>query len=97
MVPHTKILLFGDQTVDVYPEIKHLTRQSKHSLTLHTFLQNASDVLQSETAKLNAQEREKIRAFDSILTLAEANANGGLDVVTSTVLLCVAQLGSLIL
>ncbi|KAL8701306.1 MAG: hypothetical protein Q9201_004977 [Fulgogasparrea decipioides] len=97
MVSHKRILLFGDQTADIYPDIKHLTRHSKHSLTLQTFLQNASDILHSETAKLYARERKKFGAFDSILTLAEASVNGRLDVVTSTVLLCVAQLGFLIL
>ena len=97
MTSQSRVLLFGDQTVDVYLDIKYLTHQSKHSLTLRTFLQNASDVLQSEIAKLNRWERERFRAFDSILVLAEVHVNGGLDVVISTVLLCVAQLGSLIL
>ena len=96
MASHKRVLIFGDQTVDVYPDIKHLTQQSKHLLILQTFLQNASDVLQSETAKLHTRERERFRAFDSILGLAESHVNGTLDVVISTVLLCVAQLGSLI-
>ena len=97
MTLQSRVLLFGDQTVDVYPDIKYLTQQSKYSLTLRTFLQHASDVLQSEIAKLHRWERERFRAFDSILVLAEVHVNGGLDVVISTVLLCVAQLGSLIL
>ncbi|MCJ1479554.1 hypothetical protein MMC13_008240 [Lambiella insularis] len=97
MALQSRVLLFGDQTVDVYPDIKYLTRQSKHSLTLRTFLQNASDVLQSEIVKLHRWERERFRAFDSILNLAEVHVDGGLDVVISTVLLCVTQLGSLIL
>ena len=97
MLSHQRILLFGDQTADVYPDIKRLTRQSKDSLILQTFLRNASDILQWETAKLDTRERERFRAFDSILNLADVHVNGDLDVVVSTVLLCIAQLGSLIL
>lgn len=97
MAPQTRVLLFGDQTVDVYPAIQDLVRQSRHSLTLQTFLQNARDVLQCETAKLHTHDRARFQAFDSILSLAEAHLNGRLDVVISTVLLCVAQLGTLML
>lgn len=97
MVSPKRVLLFGDQTGDVYTAIKYLARQSRQSLTLRTFLRNASDVLQSETSKLHTRERERFPPFDSILSLAEAHANGRLDVVLSTVLLCVVQLGALIL
>lgn len=97
MALRKRVLLFGDQTVDVYPAIKLLTRLSKHSLNLRTFFRNASDVLQLEIAKLHTNEREKFQAFVSILDLAETRVDGNLDVVVSTVLLCVAQLGSLIL
>ena len=92
-----RVLLFGDQSVDVYPAIKELARQSRRSLTLQTFLRNASDVLQSEIAKLHTHERERFRAFDSILSLAEPHVDGRLDVVISSVVLCVVQLGALIL
>lgn len=96
MVSPKTVLLFGDQTGDIYTAIKDLARQSRQSLTLRTFLQNASDVLQLETSKLHTRDRERFRPFDSILSLAEAHADGGLDVVISTILLCVVQLGALI-
>ena len=97
MASPKRVLLFGDQTADVYTAIKDLARQSRQSLTLHTFLQTASDALQSETAKLHTRERERFQAFDSIVSLADAHVNGPLNVVISTVLLCVVQLGALIL
>ena len=91
-----RILLFSDQTVDVYPAIRDLFRQSRHSLTLQTFLRSSTDALQIETAKLHTHERRRFQCFDSILCLAEPHVNGHLDVVISTVLLCVVQLGALI-
>ena len=97
MVSPKRVLLFGDQTGDVYTAIKDLARQSRQSLTLHTFLRNASDVLHSQISKLHTRERERFSPFDSILSLAEAHADGRLDVVICTVLLCVVQLGDLIL
>lgn len=97
MASPKQILLFGDQTADVCPEIRYLTLESKHSWNLHSFLQNVTDLLQFEITKLGTRERERFRNFDSLISLAESHENGGLDVVVSTVLLCVAQLGLLIL
>lgn len=92
------LLLFGDQTVESYPTIKLLARQSKDSLTLQTFFRRTTDALQSQIAKLNVFERARFFTFDSILGLAESHVQSGVnDVVVSTVLLCTAQLGSLIM
>lgn len=97
MASTKRVLLFGDQTVDVCTAVKDLARQSRQSITLHTFLQTASDALQSETAKLHTRERERFQGFDSVLSIADAYENGPPDVVISTILLCVVQLGALIL
>ena len=91
-----RILLFGDLTADTSTAIKDLTRQSRQSLTLRTFFQNVTDALQTEIAGLHTRERQRFHAFDSILGLAEAHDNGRLDVVVSAILLCAAQLGTLI-
>lgn len=97
MALNKRILLFGDQTVDVHPEIKHLFQESKRSLKLQSFLQNACDVLHVELEKLNTIERERFQIFHSILDLAELHKHGDLDIVISTTLLTIVQLGSLIL
>ena len=91
------LLLFGDQTVEAYSSIKHLVRQSRDSPPLQDFLRRTTDALQSQISKLSPSDRERFSSFDSILSLAEAHGKtGSNDVVVSTLLLCVAQLGSLI-
>ena len=91
------LLLFGDQTVEAYSSIKHLVRHSRNSPPLQDFLRRTTDALQSQISKLPPSDRERFSSFDSILGLAEAHGKSGSnDVVISTLLLCVAQLGSLI-
>lgn len=93
----SRLLFFGDQTVEALSTLKQLNRQSKNSPSLQTFFRETTHALQSQVAKLYASERRRFRSFDSILGLAEAHAQSGInDVVVSTILLCVAQLGSLI-
>ena len=93
----TRLLFFGDQTVEASSTLKQLNRQSKNSPSLQTFFQTTTDALRSQIAKLSASERTRFCSFDSILDLAEAHAQSGTnDVAVSTVLLCVAQLGSLV-
>ena len=98
MSGHRYLLLFGDQTVDSYSTIKQLARKSKESPSLQTFFQKATDALQFQIAKLHTSERERFSSFNSIVGLAEAQAQSGVhDVVISTILLCVAQLATLIM
>ena len=92
------LLLFGDQTVDSYLTIKQLARKSKDSPSLQLFFQKTVDVLQYHIGKLQIAERERFFSFDSIIGLAEAHARSGVnDVVVSTILLCIAQLATLIM
>lgn len=92
------LLLFGDQTVEAFSSIRQLFRQSRDSIPLQDFLRRSTDALQSEISKLPTSERERFSLFDTILALAEAHGKtASNDVVVSSILLCVAQLGSLIL
>jgi hypothetical protein len=94
----SSLFVFGDQTVEAISSIRHLVRQSRDSPPLQDFLRRITDALQSEISKLSSSERERFTPFDTILGLSETHAKtGSNDVVVSTVLLCVAQLGSLFL
>lgn len=96
------LLLFGDQTAasDLQTHIKNLYQRSSRSYSLQAFLQHTADALQNNIAELNPTERQHFPAlFQSILDLAEFHQHQGIsrDVVLSTVLFCIAQLGSLIM
>ena len=92
------LLLFGDQTAQIGHTIKRLYRQSRRSILLQTLFQKTTDALQCQTSKLQPFERQRFFSFESILGLAETYAETGvLDIAVSTVLLCIAQLGSLIM
>lgn len=91
------LLLFGDQTVEKLSSIKSLVRNSKKSHNARAFLQQATDILQLELAKLNAEERGWDHEIGSLLGLAEANfhqdeANG----ILATVLMFIGRVGELI-
>ena len=92
------LLLFGDQTAQTAPLIKKLSHQSRHYLFLQVFLQKATEALRCEISRLQPAERNKFFPFESVLDLSETYVkNGVLDVAVSTVLLCIAQLGSLVM
>ncbi|MCJ1313534.1 hypothetical protein MMC25_007213 [Agyrium rufum] len=94
----TRLFLFGDQTVEPQLAIKQLVKQAKTSNPLASFLQVATDVVQFQVAQYPAPERERFYGFTSLQALAKAHADSGVnDTVVSTVLLCIAQLGALIL
>lgn len=98
MARPTEVLLFGDQTGDPYADILGLFRHSKKSQLLRKFLQNTSDALQHEISGLLPSERVRFVSFDSVLDLAEVHSKNGVkDAAVSTVLLCVAQLGNLLM
>ena len=99
--PHQRLLLFGDQTDNMVPCIRNLYVQSKKSMVLARFLQECSDVLQVEIAKLTPSHREALPPFFSVLDLAEhpdSNAPGSLaGAYTSTILMYIGRLGELII
>lgn len=97
-----QILLFGDQTAaaDLQSYIKVLYQQCSRSSSLRVFMQTATDTLQKTITDLNLFEsRHFPSSFQSVLDLAELyeRQDGTKDIVLSTLLLCIAQLGSLIM
>ena len=97
MTSISKVVLFGDQTVDPCPLIKQLCRESAHSVTLRVFLQRAYSAIRQEVALSELSDRSRFPSFDSVLALAEnySQRNEPNEAV-STVLLCIAQLGLLL-
>lgn len=97
MATTSKVLLFGDQTVDPCPLIKQLCRQSARSLTLQLFFQRTYSAIRQELSNSESSVRSIFPSFDSVLALAETHlpSNESNEAV-STVLLCIAQLGLLL-
>ena len=92
------LLLFGDQTAQTAPVIKQLSHQSRHYLFLQILFRKATEALHCEISRLQPAERDKFIPFESVLDLSETYVKKGvLDAAVSTVLLCIAQLGSLVM
>ena len=92
------LFLFGDQTVDFYASIRNVVIQSRNSPLLRSFLQEATDRVQVEAAKLDADERTAFASFTNLLGLAEEYAaKEDNAVLVQTVLMCIARLGELIM
>lgn len=92
------LLLFGDQTAEKLPSMRRLARVSKTSPLLQRFFREATDVIQTEVAKLSLHRRNAFLAFDNLLDLAERHARQDFpDDVVSTALITIIRLGDLIL
>lgn len=93
-----RIILFGDQTESVLPAIQTLYKRAPSSIYIQHFLRVSTDAARQSLEDLcNGSEKTKFY-FDSFLTLAQDSAQRQCpDVVVQTLLLCVAQLGHLIL
>lgn len=92
-----EVILFGDQTTDPVIDIKSLYQKSKSSKSLQAFLEDVADALQIQIAQLDTFERERFASFYTVIDLVEHYvASGRNDVVFSTVLLCIAQVVSMI-
>jgi hypothetical protein len=91
------LLLFGDQTLSPTKSIKGLYHQSHRSVLLRTFLHDSSVALSSFDRELCGGCKNVV-SFRDALELAEQCEDGkdGSTVVSSA-LLCIAQLGYLIL
>jgi hypothetical protein len=95
---HHDILLFGDQTVETLSTIKALFQQSKSSPTLSRFLRDAADTVRTQAFKLNPTDRDRFPDFENVVDLAEGYDKLGYpDELLATVLMCIAQLGELIM
>lgn len=98
MAVQKRVFLFGDQTAETYHSIKELARHSRRSSSLSTFFRKSSDAVNDVISTLHTSERGRFFSFGSLPGLAEAYVDSGVnDVVISTVLLCFAQLGFLIM
>lgn len=95
MTPPNNVVLFGDQTVDPCPVIKQLYRQSRDSLALQAFFRQSYEAVRREIATSEYSDRALFPSFDSIRALAEKQPEKHNEAV-STVLLCIAQLGLLL-
>ncbi|KAL8709008.1 MAG: hypothetical protein Q9220_006217 [cf. Caloplaca sp. 1 TL-2023] len=92
------LFLFGDQTVQTSSVIKQLHQQSKDYLFVQIFFRKATDALHDDFSGLPTAERRKYFPFESIYDLSESYEKAGVfDTAISSVLLCIAQLGSLII
>jgi len=95
---HQYILLFGDQTVELYPIVQKVVSESKKSPLLRSFLRNVTDAVQLEIASLNPIERASFREFNSVLDLAEQYRDDDDTLgIAHCVLICIARIGEFIL
>ncbi|OJJ70337.1 hypothetical protein ASPBRDRAFT_197051 [Aspergillus brasiliensis CBS 101740] len=93
-----RLLCFGDQTTDSCSRIKELYAKATQYYRLRDFLTAVDRLVRSQTFSVLATESNDFHGHDSIEAMAEAYAqHKEYDVILSTVLLCVAQLGGLIL
>ena len=105
----TTALLFGDQTAEVLPSIESLNAHSLHSAALCRFFRGSTDRLRAAIARLPAADRRQCPAsFESPLELArwatspvssDSSEIGTLRKISpalSAALLCIAQLGHII-
>ncbi|KAH6970569.1 hypothetical protein BKA56DRAFT_558919 [Ilyonectria sp. MPI-CAGE-AT-0026] len=93
----THILVFGDQTEKILPAIQELYRHAPNSLYLRRFLQVSHDVARRYFESLSALQSQR-RYFDTFLSLADESAHQKHpDIIVQSMLLCVAQLGTLVI
>jgi Starter unit:ACP transacylase in aflatoxin biosynthesis len=97
MALQSKVILFGDQTVDPCPLIRQLWRSSSYSTTVQAFFEKTADGLRQELALAQVSDRSNFPSFHSIPSLVEAYAQSHEpDVAVATVLLCIYQLALLL-
>lgn len=97
MALQSKVILFGDQTVDPCPLIKQLWRSSSHHTVLQTFFERTADGLRRELAFAQFADRSDFPDFHSIPSLVDTYSQSHKpDEAVATVLLCVYQLALLL-
>ena len=85
-----KLLYFDDQVDDLHHSLRKLYRLAKSKALLSSLLLALTEALQDEVAGLPAPEKGLLPHFATLLDLA-AVSDG--DIILSTVLLNVVQLG----
>lgn len=93
-----RIVLFGDQTESVLPAIQNLYKRAPSSVYIQHFLRVSIDAARQSLEQVCSDSQKPKFYFDSFLTLAEGSVQRQCpDVVVQTLLLCVAQLGHMVL
>lgn len=84
--------------MDIVASSTELSKLARKSQFISRFLRSTNDRLKAEISRLQQKEQKCFLHFDSVLDLAEPFSKAGeVDVVVRTLLLCIIQLGSLIL
>lgn len=94
-MPEVQLLVFGDQTETAIP-MDELIQYSHKSKYISQYLENSFAAVQHVLDSLSDAEKERLK-FDSFQSLSErVKLEKTPDIVLRTLVLCVAQLGSLI-
>lgn len=98
MVNAADVLHFGDQTVDITSSIQDLYRASKSSPALSLFLQISADSLRAAVSSLPSIDSAAL-SFRTLRDLAASltQRKGDRSATIATVLLCICQLGYLLM
>lgn len=99
--PSVKVLFFGDHASDKVALIRSLVRTSKQSPAVRRFVEEATDTLQQEFARMSRLEHGWNKTFDSLLELVEANASadedeGGQNGILTCMLTSIGRIGELV-
>lgn len=90
-----QLLLFGEETENVFEQLFDLFRYAKESTRVERFFQLCSSALTKEILGLSIAERDQFPRFTTVIELARANHQEGCyNDVISGVLVCLSQLGS---
>ena len=92
-----RLFLFGDQMLGNVHVLRSLVYRSRKSPLLSRFLQQATEVIQFEVSKLDRYDQEAFFDFETLLSLADKNAQLRYpNEIVNTMLMCIARLGYLI-
>ena len=92
MADHLKLYLFGDQTLDIQPFLKHLI-QHRHNPILEDFLVKAYDAIRAEIYTLPREIRNELPRFTCLDDIIFRKPGGKRCVPLDMAVTCVYQLG----
>jgi hypothetical protein len=94
-MPSSNLLLFTDQSQEPANFLKSLLQDPNHARSLYPFIQASISALKHEVRLLRPTEQKLFVSMDSIAGLIAQAQAAEKNLITSTVLLCIAQLCSL--
>ncbi|KAF5662736.1 polyketide synthase [Fusarium heterosporum] len=95
MASHLRLYLFGDQTFEIQPHLKHLL-QKRDNLFLHEFLGQAYNAIRTELYRLPYGVRKDLPRFTCQEDLLLWDQSGGRCVALDMAMLTLYQLGTFI-